>query len=267
MDSVCPCGEAWLGKVRLGHGQPKPLSDEIVNERPLRNAEHNDKAATSEYDTNIADREKEAQTNEANARADALKHPQVGKTPDEQTFNDLLTGENGSPRINPATTKPYTPFEAFTAVSQAKQDVKAPSAEEDKRQYGTLLNKQRNGTISPAEERQLGELTIIYPQLAPMGEAAAGQANARIVDSLAQNPSTKKKIASGQVPDEYRILPTDTREEAKDKEARGSHEYDAGVERRQQGPRHCHARFEAVFRPHPGRGSRSVLRRSVSQFR
>jgi hypothetical protein len=202
-----PAEKHGWGKFGSIMASLNPISNEIVNQRPLENAERNYKAATSEYDTNIADREREAQTNEANARADALKHPQVGKTPEEQAFGDLIA-------------KGVDPMDAYSQVKQAGQDVKPPTAEEDRRQYGTLLNKQRNGTISPAEERQLGELTSIYPNLAPMGEAAAGQANARIVDSLAQNPSTKKKIASGQVPDEYRILPTDTREEAKDKEAR-----------------------------------------------
>jgi hypothetical protein len=202
-----PAEKHGWGKFGSVMASLNPISNEIVNQRPLENAERNYKAATSEYDTNIADREKEAQTNEANARAEALKHPQLGKTPEEQAFGDLIA-------------KGVNPMDAYSQVKQAGQDVKPPTAEEDRRQYGTLLNKQRNGTISSSEERQLGELTSIYPQLAPMGEAAAGQANARIVDSLAQNPSTKKKIASGQVPDEYRILPTDTREEAKDKEAR-----------------------------------------------
>jgi hypothetical protein len=147
-------------------------------------------------------------------RRKQTENPTPKGTPDEQTFASLLN------QSNPATGKPYSALEAFQKVNQTKQDEKPPSAEEDKRQYGTLLDKLHTGTITPSEQTQLNQLQSIYPNLAPMGEAAAGQANARMVDYLSQNPDTRKKVAKGQVPDEYRVLPTDTREEAKDKEAR-----------------------------------------------
>lgn len=47
----------------------------------------------------------------------------ASKTPtdEEQTVEDLMTGNNGQPRINPATQKPYTRLEADQAVKQAGQ--------------------------------------------------------------------------------------------------------------------------------------------------
>lgn len=208
-----------IAAPRITAAIPGTQMNEVLHERANRAGEAEqakvglEKAQAAETTERVPYMRSEETKNEAEARG-------VGKTPDEQTFHDLLAGENGNPRVNPSTGKPYTPFEAFSAVNQAKQDVKPPTAEEDRRLYGTLLDKLHSGTITSAEQTQLNQLQSIYPNLAPMGEAAAGQANARMVDYLSQNPDTRKKVAKGQVPDEYRVLPTDTREEAKDKEAR-----------------------------------------------
>lgn len=63
-------------------------------------------------------------------------NPQEGKTPEEVTIHDLMTGENGQARIDPQTQKPYTYLDAYTAVKQASQDVKPDKivklSEEDK---------------------------------------------------------------------------------------------------------------------------------------
>jgi hypothetical protein len=48
----------------------------------------------------------------------------TGKTGEELTLHDLMTGENGQPRVNPDTGKPYTYLEAYGAVNQSKQDTK-----------------------------------------------------------------------------------------------------------------------------------------------
>ena len=60
------------------------------------------------------------------AETEALKNPQPkqGVTPEETTIHDLMTGENGQPRLNPQTNKPYSYLEAYQAVKQAAQDVK-----------------------------------------------------------------------------------------------------------------------------------------------
>ncbi|PYU22170.1 MAG: hypothetical protein DMG32_18970 [Acidobacteria bacterium] len=40
----------------------------------------------------------------------------TGKTPEERTLHDLMTGDNGNARINPDTNKPYTYLEAYRAT-------------------------------------------------------------------------------------------------------------------------------------------------------
>lgn len=90
-----------------------------------------------------------ARTREAEARADALENPEEkgGKTPEEITLHDLMTGgENGTPRINPDTKKPYTYLEAYQSVKQAAQDVKPvarlPEAEQPLGADVNSINKQ-----------------------------------------------------------------------------------------------------------------------------
>lgn len=110
-----------------------PTSNEIVNARPLRTAERNYKAATGEYEKGEAERKetseealRSAQAGEAQARAESLRNPpeKTGTTPEAQTLHDLMTGENGQPRLNPETKKPYSYLEAYQATKQAAQDVK-----------------------------------------------------------------------------------------------------------------------------------------------
>ena len=61
-----------------------------------------------------------AQADEAEARAATLKNPSAkeGLTPEETTIHDLMTGDNGKPRINPETKQPYSYLEAFKAVQK-----------------------------------------------------------------------------------------------------------------------------------------------------
>jgi hypothetical protein len=61
------------------------------------------------------------------AVAGAKPTPKEGLTPEETTIHDLMTGNNGAPRINPKTGQPFTYLDAYTAVNQAKQDVKPPA--------------------------------------------------------------------------------------------------------------------------------------------
>lgn len=78
-----------------------------------------------------------ARTDQANAaaekdRADAAARlnptAKEGLTPEEKTIHDLMTGENGQPRVNPQTGKPYSYLEAYAATKQASQDVKPDRA-------------------------------------------------------------------------------------------------------------------------------------------
>lgn len=70
-----------------------------------------------------------AQTREANANAEEKENPtpKIG-TPEADTLHDLMTGNNGQPRINPKTGRPYQYLEAFSDVYQAKQDTKPGAA-------------------------------------------------------------------------------------------------------------------------------------------
>jgi hypothetical protein len=73
--------------------------------------------------------EAQARTRLVNAQANVAGNPKQGLTPEEITIHDLMTGENGQPRINPETSKPYTYLEAYQAVKQAAQDAKPTPAD------------------------------------------------------------------------------------------------------------------------------------------
>lgn len=78
-------------------------------------------AARTEAESRQRERESEGRLREA--QTEALLHPEraLGKTPEELTLHDLMTGgENGTPRINPDTKKPYNYLEAYTAIQEGK---------------------------------------------------------------------------------------------------------------------------------------------------
>jgi len=71
--------------------------------------------------------------------------PEPGKTPEEATLHDLMTGgENGGPRINPDTQKPYTYLEAFGAENQAKQTAKPDKNDKKIDEFVDTNNKRIN---------------------------------------------------------------------------------------------------------------------------
>jgi hypothetical protein len=129
-----------------------PISDRIVNQRPEQRAEKAYGAATQEFNQgqteDLKNKEEQraettaqqeepvraAQAREANARADSLENPpdKQGLTPEETTIHDLMTGQNGQPRLNPQTGKPYSYLEAFGTTKQIAQDTKPDPAEKDK---------------------------------------------------------------------------------------------------------------------------------------
>ena len=94
------------------------------------------------------------------AQAEALKHPKQGLTPEETTIHDLMTGENGQPRVNPQTKQPYAYLDAYSAVEQAKQDTKPTpgmNQEQNKLTYQGNCRKGRRSRIAnrPEEFRQI----------------------------------------------------------------------------------------------------------------
>lgn len=78
------------------------------------------------------------------AHAKEISNPKLGQTPEEVTIHDLMTGENGQPRINPDTQKPYTYLEAYSAVKKAAQEgkpAKGMTQEENKLQFQGVIGK------------------------------------------------------------------------------------------------------------------------------
>jgi hypothetical protein len=80
-------------------------------------------------------KEAEARGELAHEQAQVVGNPKEGLTPEETTIHDLMTGENGQPRLNPKTNQPYSYLEAYTAVNQAKQDVKPEKPGNDFEQF------------------------------------------------------------------------------------------------------------------------------------
>ncbi len=203
-----PAERHGWGKVGSILATVNPIANEIVNRRPLENAERNYKFATAEYEAPFRTGEEAARAEHESATADA-ERTGSNKSPDTQAYNSRVkAGE--------------TPAQALQETEADKRTGVPPTAEQDRRTVGELLYKQQQGTITQQEQTQLNQLGHIYPHFMPVGEGGAGQYNARISDMLAQNPTTKKKVQGGAVPDEYRVLPTDTGEVAKEKEARAA---------------------------------------------
>lgn len=173
--------------------RPTQAIEQTLRFRPQREYAANLGQAEKDVAGEMAAQEEPAKVEEAQADP-ALKEAQTKEAEGRAAYENALAN---SPNLG----RPVT-------------------AEQDRAEYSKLRAQQLKGTLNQKGETRLEELSGMYPNLAPMGEAAAGQANARIVDYLSQNPSTAKKVRGGEVPAEYRILPGDTREEAKDKETR-----------------------------------------------
>jgi hypothetical protein len=65
----------------------------------------------------------------------------VGKTPEDVTLHDLMTGNNGQPRINPKTNNPYSYMEAYQDVMAAKAGIKPETQEQNKLAFQGVINK------------------------------------------------------------------------------------------------------------------------------
>lgn len=101
--------------------------------------EQKTEAATGEATARTGQAEAAAEKDKSDAEklrqeAAVAGNPKVGITPEEVTIHDLMTGNNGGPRVNPQTGKPFTYFEAYSTTMQAKQDTKPDPAVKDKEQ-------------------------------------------------------------------------------------------------------------------------------------
>jgi len=102
------------------------MHNDIVHANLGKELEQSGAAASKQQDADVKNKAEEATTEHTQAETDALQNPQAkqGITPEEETFHDLVTGNNGQPRVNPDTKKPYTFPEALQFVSQAKPGAK-----------------------------------------------------------------------------------------------------------------------------------------------
>lgn len=105
----------------------------------------------------LGEQQKEATAENTEAEA-ALRNKQAiegttGKTGEELVLHDLMTGNNGGPRINPDTGNPYTYVEAWEKTEGIKADAKpkpaakAPTQEENKRDYQAIIGKVDQGGL------------------------------------------------------------------------------------------------------------------------
>lgn len=122
------------------------------------------------------DLNREKQINTANneiaagQKGSAEANTQVGKTPDEQAIHDLMAGNNGTPRINSKTGKPYTYLEAYTDVKQAAQDVKPEKEGTPEQQLISAKQELRSATTSEAKaaaQSKIDDITAAINSKAP----------------------------------------------------------------------------------------------------
>jgi hypothetical protein len=114
-------------------------------------------------------------------------HPeQAGKTNDEKNFADLMTGDSGGPRVNPATKQPYTASEANQAIKQQGPDtktddpMKSPVGDAGSAQHTEQLGTLADGVkMSPAEKATFQHAYGVKPN------ETLGEANKRLESAKA----------------------------------------------------------------------------------
>lgn len=135
-----------LGRVaRVGDIALGALFPNVAAAIPGTTAHHaalmaNQRAAIGKEE---AEEQEAAKTGLEEAQATAALQGKPGSTPEETTIHDLMTGNNGMPRTNPQTGQPYSYLDAYTAVSQAKQDTKPethpPVGKDSAKQYNDSI--------------------------------------------------------------------------------------------------------------------------------
>lgn len=205
----------WLGKIghglaRMGNIAGDIFAPEVMAITPGTDLNKRIEAARSEKNKRLTDTAasedelRAAQAEEAKARAESLRHPQAkeGLTPEETTIHDLMTGENGQPRVNPDTQQPYTYLEAYKAVQQAKQAAKPdkPDTEtEEAQRYEKIRTAQTlKQQVSP-EDVAWAQAYEKRKTLGPFANAAATapqRSTDRSDKSFQYNNSALDKVAA-----------------------------------------------------------------------
>ena len=135
-----------------------PGVTESIFSGPRREAERQYESAAKDWTLGQESQERQARTEETQARTRALNNPppKEGVTGEEQTLHDLMTGgDNGGPRINPKTGKPYQYLEAYSEIQAAKsgaaQGAKTPPLDPDMVSQINQMHTERFQTLNPGK--------------------------------------------------------------------------------------------------------------------
>jgi hypothetical protein len=194
----------WLNRLAAGMvGFKNPQAGVAIRQRfeqePITRANEAYQRDTGEYNTafnqeltrqNETRAEANEKREEAQTQADvAYKKAQTknllnppekqGLTPEETTIHDLMTGNNGQPRTDLKTGKPYDYLGAYTAVKQAAADTKAEKLNDFEQYYKDFIT---DNHLPDSPHNRL---------LARQQYAAAGQAPERPPHALMIGPDNK----------------------------------------------------------------------------
>jgi len=163
--------------------------------------------------------EAKARADLAQAQAEVARNPKTGLTPEEITIHDLMTGDNGKPRVNPKTGQPYNYLDAYTAVNEAKEGAKPQKPEKPDTPEQQFIDdyQKKNPKATIADAVKAYTLATTRPEKAGAADARADRSYTynnnkldalgkpiedaearmgRLRESLAQNtPSADAEIA------------------------------------------------------------------------
>jgi hypothetical protein len=178
-----PLWEKILSPIAIGAASYKnpqvgeKLMDQFY-EAPKREAQQRYETASTAYEKQAEDERKQAELDKA----------KTGLTPEETTIHDLMTGENGQPRLNPETQKPFTYLEAYQAMKQTGQDVKPTKPDTPEQQFIDDYQKKNKGA-SIADAVKAYTLATTRPEKAGATDARADRSytyNNNKLDTLAK---------------------------------------------------------------------------------
>lgn len=137
----------WLGKIGHVAGEVGNIAGNLVGAPEMA------LIPGTKLHQQVAENRKLSEVS-AEAKEDAEKAMAHGKTPQEQTYNDIMTGgPNGGPRINPDTGQPFTAEEANIASQGTGKSPEELYIQEQMR--GIDPNTGKHFTRAQAEERYL----------------------------------------------------------------------------------------------------------------
>lgn len=157
-------------------------------------------AAEEERNTITGESEEQlraAQAEEQRALAEKNRRPETaGKTPEETTIHDLMTGNNGQPRVNPKTQQPYTYMDAYTDVMNAKNATKPEKISTKEDLQHRLAVAQEKGDKAEVQRLQNEMWTIDPESRARFDESNRQKSSARSDKSFQYNNTALDKVST-----------------------------------------------------------------------